>query len=228
MLESGEDIYDPYFFLSFDVYYSGELPDRERRREALGDTVAFETLEPARKDRFLLEDVPCRLEYKDESRIEATVESVREDAGVLREGGTYLFYRIMYARELYSGSDWLGSVRREAEALPESFWVRLRESYQARMEHDLGDLAAAVVRDDNLFYLISLADFIRSVCSVLFAVNRRFEPSDRMLSSVVKKLDVLPESFKGRFDSLIRQDSDLTPERKREIATLFAKSVVAL
>jgi hypothetical protein len=227
-LESGEDIYDPYFFVSLDIYYSGTLPTRAEREQQLRNVFAFESLEPDRKDRFLLDEIPFRLEYKEENRFSDLLQKASENAAHLREGGTYPFYRLVHARQLYAQGDWLQKTRDAVMALPDSFWVQLRETYQARMEHDLNDLAAAVVREDPLFYSISLADFMRSACSCLLAINHRFEPADRRLAETVRSLEVVPESFRGRFDSLIRQEADLTPERKSEIATHFAKSIVAL
>lgn len=227
-LESGEDIYDPYFFVSLDIYYSGELPSREEREAQFSDVFAFETLDPDRKDRFLLDEIPFRLEYKDEARFDELFRQAKKSAAVLRDGGTYPFYRIQNGRELFIESNWLGKMQDAVANLPEEFWDQLRTTYQARMEHNLNDLAAAVVREDQLFYMISLANFVRSICGVLLAVNREFEPSDRRLAETVRNLEVLPESFRGRFDSLLRQEPDLTPERKSEIATLFAKSVMAL
>jgi len=37
------DIYDPYFFLSLDVYYQGKIPSAEKRRKLFSDAGAFET-----------------------------------------------------------------------------------------------------------------------------------------------------------------------------------------
>jgi hypothetical protein len=119
-------------------------------------------------------------------------------------------------------------MRKKLENLPPSFWNLLRYAFQARMEHYLSDLGAAVLRGDELFFLISTAGFVRSTCSVLFAVNRCFEPSPRLLAGQVKGLPVLPDTFEGRFDSILRSGSDLSPAKKREIAELLAKNILNL
>ncbi len=226
MLLSGEDVYDAYFFVSLDVYSAGEIPDADERSELFAHTGAFESSSISRKDRFLLDDIPFRIEYKDIARFDFVL-SGESESGV-RDSGTYTFHRLLNSEVLYQRTDWIDRTRRRLAELPDSFWKRVRSSFESRMEHYLGDLSAAVVRDDRLFFVISSAGFIRSVCSTLFAVNKRFEPSARSLARAVLELPVLPEPFEGRFDSFLRDDADLTWERKREIAELIARSILAL
>jgi len=229
LVETGsDDIYDPYFFVSLDVYYAGDIPASETRRQELPDVVAFETLRLTHKDRFLLDDIPVRLEYKDIERFNRIIQGARGPEGAFRDSGTYMFYRLKHGRILYQKSEWLSEVRKDLESFSDAFWEMLREAFQARMEHYLGDLNAAVVRGDNLFYLISSAGFVRSVSSVLFAINHRFEPSGRLLYDQTIQLPVLPESFQGRFESLLRPSDALSSSRRAEIAELLAKSIVAL
>jgi hypothetical protein len=139
-----------------------------------------------------------------------------------------MFYRLKHGRVLYQKSEWLTEVRKDLDSFTDEFWSMLREAFQARMEHYLGDLNAAVARSDDLFYLLSSAGFIRSVCSVLFAINHRFEPSGRLLYEETSTLPVLPESFAGRFESLVRPSAALSASRRAEVAELLAKSIVAL
>lgn len=229
LVETGsEDIYDPYFFVSLDVYYSGDIPEEDTRRAEFCDVFAFETLRLTRKDRFLLDDIPFRLEYKDIDRFSRIIRGAQEAGGSFRDNGTYMFYRLKHGRVLHQRSEWLSEVRKDLDSFTDEFWQMLRDAFQARMEHYLGDLSAAVIREDDLFYLISAAGFIRSVCSVLFAVNHRFEPSGRLLYEETRALPVLPESFHGRFDSLLRADRSLTSERRAEVAELLAKSIISL
>ncbi|MFP4374857.1 MAG: hypothetical protein ACLFPO_11040 [Spirochaetaceae bacterium] len=223
-----EDIYDPYFFVSLDVYCSGDIPDPESRQRELIDVVAFETLKLTRKDRFLLDDIPFRLEYKDIDRFNRIIRGAHGAGGAFRDSGTYVFYRLKEGQVIYQKSEWLNEVRMDLDAFSEDFWHMLREAFQARMEHYLGDLAAAVMREDDLFCLISSAGFVRSACSVLFAINHRFEPSGRLLYKQTCNLPVLPESFRGRFESLVRSSQALPPSRRAEVAELLAKSIVAL
>ena len=84
------------------------------------------------------------------------------------------------------------------------------------------------MRDDQVFYIISLSGFVQSLSQVLFALNRSFFPGGRLLQERVGELPVLPDSFHGRFQSLLRYESDLDPEQKREIAELLARSVIVL
>ncbi len=112
--------------------------------------------------------------------------------------------------------------------LPDEFWIGMTAASRATMEHYLSDLIASVIREDKLFYLISSAGFIKSFLSLLFVLNRRFKPSGRVLYEKVWELMELPENFKGRFQSFLRDDPEFPPSRKREIAELMAKSVVLM
>ena len=64
--------------------------------------------------------------------------------------------------------------------------------------------------------------------SFLFAVNRTFEPSARLLVEKVLELPRLPDGFRGRFESMLRDDPELPRERKREIAELLVKSILPM
>jgi len=222
------DLYDPYFFLSLDVYYRGSVPDVETRMRVFSDAGAFESSSVTSKDRFLVENVPIRIEYKDMARIDEILARTNENMWVFRQTGTYMFYRLESARVLASKTEWLEQVRTSLRGLPDMFWSRIANSSRATMEHYLSDLIAAVIRDDKLFYLISSAGFMKSFLSLLFVLNRCFEPSGRMLFDKVWELGALPENFKGRFQSFLRDDPEFPPSRKREIAELMAKSVILM
>lgn len=222
------DILDPYFFVSLDVYYRGELPDVEDRMNMFSDVGAFESSSITSKDRFVIEQVPVRLEYKDIGRIDEILQRTRQNLWVSRQTGTYMFYRIEHGRVLQQKSDWIEQARNQLRQVPDQFWRFLSDATQATMEHYLSDLTAAVIRDDRLFYMISCAGFIKSLLSLLFVVNRRFEPSGRKLYEEVWRLPQLPENFKGRFESFLRDSPEFPPSRKQEIAKLLAKSTVLM
>jgi hypothetical protein len=76
--------------------------------------------------------------------------------------------------------------------------------------------------------MISAANFIKYACAVLFMENGQFEPSHRGYLDQVSSLKTLPDDFTGRFESFLRPDSELPPERKYEIAKLIARSIVNL
>lgn len=225
--ESAEsDIYDPYFFLSLDVYYRGALPPPAERQYFFEDAGGFESSEYTEKDRFFLEDLPVRVEYKHIRRIDHIIDSPEENLQVFRSNGTYMFYRLYYGTPLINRTSWLEEVKRKLDSLPEEFWKRIGEAYFSAAEHHLTDLKSAVVRDDSLFYILSLAGCIKNVSSFLFVLNRRFEPSGRRLLEQIFRLDTLPEHFKGRFDSLVREDRELPPSRKQEIAEKLLRSLM--
>ncbi len=221
----GDDLVDPYFFLSLDVYYRGLLPDEKERQKLFSDAGAFESSSVAAKDRFLIEDLPIRIEYKDMARIDDILGKIERNLWVFRQTGTYMFYRLENGSVLTKKSDWIEKTRSALTRLPDSFWRLLANSSRATMEHYLSDYAAAVVRQDQLFSLISAAGFIKSCCSTLFVLNQKFEPSGRLLYDRVSSLPILPEHFKARFESFLSDDPDFTPTRKREIAEHIAASI---
>lgn len=223
-----EYLHDPYFFLSLDVYYRGVLPDVDTRMGVFSDAGAFESSSVTSKDRFLIESIPIRIEYKDMSRIDDILKRTNENMWVFRQSGTYMFYRLQTAGVLIAQSDWLDRVRDSLAELPDEFWERLVNAGRATMEHYLGDLMASVLRDDSLFYLLSSAGFMRSLLSLLFVLNRRFEPSGRALYQKALELPALPENFTGRCASFLRDDPEFPPTRKQEIAELLAKSVILM
>ncbi len=229
-LQKGAEISpdDPYFYLSLDVYYRGALPEPAIRKEIFSDTGAFESSAHGMKDRFFIDALPVRIEYKNIDRVNHLLDRPVENLAAFRDSGTYMFYRLKYGNIIFQEGGWLELIREKIEKLPDQFWSQLIESYRARAEHSLADLGSAVIAGDSLFYMVSLTGFMKSICSFLLAVNRRFEPSGRQLKELLLSLPVLPENFRGRFDSLLREDPEFGPLRKREVAELLTRSILLL
>ena len=223
-----EELYSPYFFLSIDVFYRGKLLPAEKRRAAFGDTASYESAALGNKDRFLYEELPIRLEYKNMDRIDGIIDSNNENAYVYRETGTYLFYRIQNNRVLFQKYGWLDEVKKKIADMPASYWEPLILACSASLEHQLGDLAAAVVAEDDFFYLRSLAGWLNTFCSLMFLLNNEFEPSGRRMLSQLYSLKDLPENFKGRFECLVQEDSEFGPSRKKEIAQHLTTQAITM
>lgn len=223
------DIYDPYFSITLDVYYrGGTIPFRNDRKKIFSDMDFFESSTVTLKDRFLLEDLPVRIEYKDLERIDRLVGELDNPDALYRERGTYIFHRIEEGIPLYEKTKWLTEIRLRLENMPDRFWEIFREVSQSRMEHYLSDIGAAVFQKDNLFYKISLAGFLDSACCTLFAINKKFEPSSKRYRELIGKLPVLPAGFMANFEVLLRIDDNFTTERNREVAELLAKGIIGL
>ena len=120
------------------------------------------------------------------------------------------------------------NIRKRLGSLGDEFWHIMRNAHESKMEHFLSDLGAAFMREDEFFYLISAAGFIKNACLTLFCINRRFEPSHRAYHKKILELNVLPDSFRAYFESFIRSDPELTMERKFSMAQHIAKGIVAL
>jgi hypothetical protein len=225
---SDADTLDPYFVLSFDVFHTGSLPDREERRRLFEGSGAFETSRFQTKDRFLVDGLPVRIEYKLLEDIEALFALGERDFARLMGVGTYPFHRIETGRLLHDRTGWFAAIRARLQSLPDSMWAGLREVFEARMEHYLTDLGAAARMEDSFFYLESTAGFARHAEAVIFAVNRTFEPSHRSIEARLRSLDHVPADFFGRWEVFLRTDIDMSREQKYEIAKLLAKSILAL
>ena len=221
------DVLDPYFALVLDVHHRGPVPLPEDRRKAFGDPGAFESAQVQTKDRFFLEGLPVRIEYKSVDQVEDFLERAEDRLWILKNSGTYMFYRLGSAQVLFKRSDWIDRTRRRLAEFPASFWEGLRDSFQSKMEHYLADLGAAAVQDDGFFYLVSLGGFATYAAAVLFMVNRRFEPSHRSIDAHLRALKRVPDDFFGRWETLLRSDMDLSREQKYKVAGLIAKSLVS-
>jgi hypothetical protein len=104
----------------------------------------------------------------------------------------------------------------------------MRDEVQSKMEHSLSDLGAAMINNDDFFYLISSALFIKNACLAIFCINRRFEPSHRAYYKQVLELPVLPDSFSALLETFLRENEELTMERKYGIAQLIARNIIAI
>lgn len=224
------DSFDPYFSLAMDIYCDGEIPSQEERQSWVFDQggAAYESSRVNRKDRFLWQDLPVRIEYKETAHIESVLEGLATPKWLFKEKGTYLFYRLKRGHLLYDDEGWYAQALTALEDLPDSFWSMLRDTSQIKMEHYLSDLGAAVFREDRLYYYVSISGFLRGVCKTIFAVNKEFEPSPRMFTQKVTSLAILPPGFEANYNSLLREDRELDPGRKWEIAQLLAKGILDL
>ena len=223
-----EDLFSPYFFISLDVFYKGEVPGIEERKKLFEDAGGFESSSHSKKDRFFIEEVPVRLEFKSLDRINHILGMKQDGLVSFRDSGTYMFYRILKGKVLVQKSMWLDQVKKKLLDLPSDFWDMLIVSSLSEMEHYLIDLKASVMEADSYFYTTSVSGFLKSLSSLLFAVNREFEPSSRRLHIKMKSLKVLPEHFNTRLETIISPDSDMDSEQKAEIAELLAKSMLSL
>jgi hypothetical protein len=219
------ETYDPYFTIDLDVYFRGSLLPSNDRRERFDNPGGFETSPIYPIDRFLAEELPVSAHYKDVSRMSLLVKRVEEQTWVFRSESTHLLYRIQNGRVLYSKGDWLEQLKQRLDNIPEGFWKSIMEAARFSLDHYLNGIGAAVYRGDNLYYQISASGFCQSLCSYVFALNKRLEPTGRLLHDHIRGLKMLPDEFLGRFESFIRPDAKLPPERKFEIAQLLAKSI---
>lgn len=228
VMRFGADRYDPSFFISYDVYYHGTVPEPADRETAFAFGVAYESTVDGQKDRFLFEDVPVRVEYKAISEVDVMIGGARQPERGDVAGTTYGFYRLVNSDLLFSRSKWIDVVRTLLAEIPESFWERRVRVLRAHMEHALSDLTSAAYGDEQLFYQLSLARFLETSCNLLLAIHRTFEPAGRSLHEAVRGLDRLPEEFESRFDYLLSHDPTVRNNRKREIAQLIARSLLRM
>ena len=219
------ETFDPYFEIVFDVYFLGSLPPSNDRRERLDNPGGFETSPVYPIDRFFVGELPVSMYYKEVARMNLLLNRVQDCEWVFRRESTNLLYRIEKGQVLFSKGEWFTELRQSTKKIPEGFWKSLMEAARFTLDRYLNGIGAAVYRNDHLYYQLSASGFCQSLCSYIFALNKAFEPSGRLLHDHIKELSKLPREFLGRFESLIRPDVDLSPERKFEIAKLLATSI---
>lgn len=226
------DTLDPYFALILDVFCSGSIPNNDERCRLYGDDVAgFESAGQNTKDRFLIGDIPVRLEYKKTEKIDELVNIAcadHEHLWLIKDSGTYGFYRLVNSAVVYSRTNWINNIREQLTRICDKFWVEMRSAVQLKMEHFLLDLGAACFQGDRFHYLIASAGFIKAACLTLFCINKRFEPSHRAYFKQVRELPVLPASFAAEFETFLGSDSGMTPDVKFHIAQKIAHKIVLL
>ncbi|MDR1238803.1 MAG: DUF4037 domain-containing protein [Treponema sp.] len=226
------DTLDPYFALILDVFYSAPIPGGEERCARYGDDVAaFETSSQNMKDRFLIGNLPVRLEYKSTEKIEELIsiaDTRLDQLWLIKDSGTYGFYRLAQGEILFSRNGWIDGIRRRLLNVGDQFWAEMRAFHQSKMEHFLGDLGAACQQGDDFHYLIASAGFIKTACLALFCLNRHFEPSHRAYYKQVLALPVLPESFRAQIETFLRGDPDMDMDRRFSLAKLIARGVVGI
>ncbi|WP_037572685.1 DUF4037 domain-containing protein [Spirochaeta cellobiosiphila] len=222
------DPFDPYFYLALDVYYQGFLPVKDERRRMFPQSGAFESSVGKEKDRFVVDDLPVRIEYKEINTINQLLDEAEIPPYELKSDSTYVLFRLCNAQIIEEKRDWLERARSRVALLNDEFWWHRKRYHITRMENALNDFSAAVLKGDRLFTQLSLSKFLTHGMGSLFAINRQFEPAPRQLDSLGSQLAILPEGYEGRLEALLRKEGDLDPERKREVAELFAKSIISL
>ncbi|HAP55558.1 MAG: DUF4037 domain-containing protein [Treponema sp.] len=220
--------YDPYFALVIDVYCDGKVPPANRRRDAFGDPGDFETAAGRTKDRFFLQEMPIRIEYKNISMMNTLIGNPIRHLKLLKNSGTYPFYRLKNNNVIYDATGWITGVRKALDDFPDEAWEALRDNFSAKMEHYLSDMGAASFSGDKFFLLLSESGFLRFAAASVFMVNRRFEPSHRDYEAHLKKLPSVPEGFWAIWDALLQKEREIPPTKRFEFARVLAQSVLSL
>jgi hypothetical protein len=226
------DTLDPYFALIMDVFCSASIPGAEERCRQYGDDVAaFESSGQNAKDRFLIVDIPIRLEYKKTKKIEELVniaDTKYESLWLIKDSGTYGFYRLVNCEVIFSRTNWIHEIRERLTRIGDQFWSEMRNAAQSKMEHFLSDLGAACFQNDTFHYLIASAGFIKTACLTLFCINRRFEPSHRAYFKQTCELPVLPDAFSAEFGTFLETGSGVDMASRFHLAKLIAHKIVLL
>lgn len=226
ILQEDQDIYDPYFVLSFDAYYRGVIP--EERKAFFPDVEMFESSPSAQKDRILYDNLPIRVEYRNLDRVETLFSSMKTDLHYPPRELSFLVHRISHGEILTERNEPFIRLMEQCQDLPAQFWKRIRQYYSSKMENYLNDLRAASLRNDPFYFQLSLGNFLRNSCALLLAVNGKTEPSPRYMDNSVNRLKILPDGFEANYNSLVRTHEELGMERKSEVAALFTRSILGL
>ena len=219
--------FDPYFTIDVDVYTAGAAPSIEARGNFFPDMKGFETSPVAAVDRFLIEELPTSVHYIRSADVDRMILRISEQTWVFHEPGTNPLYRIERGEVLFARGGWLEEARAALAHVPAQFWWQTRQRAFSLAERALSDLGAAAHRSDQLYFLVSGSRLLRCVASFLFAINRKFEPSDRMLAERIASLETLPDGLTGRMDNFIRPIGEVSMDARREIAEQIVRSLIS-
>ncbi|MCX7026256.1 MAG: DUF4037 domain-containing protein [Spirochaetes bacterium] len=219
---------DPYFALVIDVYYITSIPSAQERRAAFGDPGDFETAASGTKDRFFLDELPIRIEYKEIEALERLLERPIQYIKLLKNSGTYSFYRLESNKIIFDASGWIGKARGRLSNFPAEAWITLGDSFRSKMEHYLSDMGAASFSGDKYFLLLSEAGFLRYAAASVFMANRRFEPSHRDIEDHLRVFSLIPDDWWPAWNAILQKEGEIPAPKRFEIARLLASSVYSL
>jgi hypothetical protein len=188
---------------------------------------AFESALLTNKDRFLVGEIPVRVEYKRTSRFESLVADAHHGHCRLRAAGTFAFYRLQEAAILFSRSGWCEATRSGLASLPDEFWREIQSTQLATLEHVYADLQAACAREDSFYFSVTAGRFAARAAAALFAARRRFEPSPRVIGREVLSLPDLPPSFEANLEHFVRVESELSMVQRCEIAGFLVNDLMS-
>lgn len=226
-MDFADDIWDPNFFLSLDVYTTQDIPELADRRAAFGFAGGFQSSQTKLKDRFFVGEIPVRLIYKRCARFDELFAIIANDEYFQWDRGTYQLYRLIHSKILWDPNKWIANKRREFATTGDRFWQALLNEGKSQLENYLNDIGAAAVLNDRMFFTLGLASYFKSLSLCLFSLNRELEPSARFISSQLPQLRYLPDAFSTLMDSLLGMGHDEL-ERRHDVAKLLTKRVIAL
>jgi len=225
---SQQDELDPHYALVLDVYYRRAIPAMEKRQMLFDNPGAFESARGGTKDRFFLDEIPIRVEYKHIPSVQDLIEHPLHHIKLLKNTGTYPLYRLLHFSLVFSRSDWIERMRSNLTNFPEEAWNTLFDSFAAKMEHYLSDFGAASVSGNQFFRLMSHSGFLRYAGASVFMFNHVFEPSHAEFESQLKAQPRLPANFVNLWDSIAGEKNDISEFKKFELARLLAREIFEL
>lgn len=222
------EVYDPNFIIAMDVFYSGRLISPKKRHLLYGNPEFFESSSVYPVDRFISDNLPVIINYRKINRIDRIFDRIERSEWVFRMESSNILHRLKEGHVLFNRNGWIDKIKKRFKTIPDEFWEHILESSSFLIEHYLREINVSIFKNNNLLYLISLTHFIKSVCSFIYALNRDFEPSPRLLYGAIKTMPNLPYEFMNRFNLLINPASEVSLEQKGEVATLIAKSLIKM
>jgi len=225
---SDADEFDPRFALVLDVYFRRGIPSAEKREKLFNNPGAFESTPGTMKDRFFLEEIPIRVEYKHIPGVQDLVERPLRHLKLIKNAGTYPLYRLLHFKLAYSRSDWIERMRNMLKHFPDEAWDAFFDSFSAKMEHYLADLGAASVSDNPFFLLVSKAGFLRFAGASLFMHNHVFEPSHSEYENNLMQLPCLPANFSALWAGILSNNIEVSEFRRFELARVLAREILEI
>ena len=228
MVNSELDIYDPYFSIQIDVFCTDVFPTVEDRLNVFSDGWIFETHLSSVIDNFLVGDLPVQINYSFTSTIDNLLKEWEEEDWIYNPGETYILYRLSNSELFFNRTGWAPKIRQQLEDLPAIFWSMLQISLLAQLDHCFGNMKAAELKEDELFFSVTLIAFLECYTAMMFAINEEFEPDIKHRFSDVQELEIIPEHFKTEYLGLFSVNQGYTMSRKLEVSKILLQTIAPM
>ncbi len=171
-------------------------------------TPGFEVQWIYQTDRFRLGDVHFDVAYHTAAWIKAVVQKVTQEGRSSIQELRYRAHAMLGLLEnsivLHDTGSFLDELISGIRPYPPKLKERLMADSLALLNDRIGDLRDCAERGiGNACFLFHLTTMSDALCTLLFALNERYDPSTKRVEEALERLEVLPLNFRERYAALL-------------------------